>query len=91
MVVDPVFANFLRSNTVYANPDCTKYSLTKLDETYMKFNEGIERRYPGYALDDNFLVVNKNDIAINFDEIKKVFLLTELGTYEDLKQKFFGS
>ena len=66
MIVDPVFAKFFRADGVYCNPDCSKYSLIKIDETYMTYTQGIAKHYPGYGLDSKSFVVNIDDVDIDY-------------------------
>src|SRR5690606_9043159 len=61
IVFDPVFANLFREGAFYANPDATKYAINMVDETYLKFTEAVYKKYPGYDLDKQYLVVNRDD------------------------------
>lgn len=89
IVIDPVFANLLRNDGFYSNPDCTKYSFIKIDESYLRFTEGVMKRYPGYGIDSNYLVCNKEDIDIDLDELKKIFLSKDMDLYDEIKDKYF--
>ena len=51
MIIDPVFANLSRADGFYANPDYTKYSVRKLNDTYKNFSESLSSKYPGYYID----------------------------------------
>lgn len=90
IVIDPVYANIFRSDAFYANPDCTKYSIVKIDDTYKKFSECIASKYPGYILNDKNLIVNKDDVEMDIDELKEYFLSKDLENYEIHKDKYFG-
>ena len=37
----------------------TKFSVIKLNDTYTVYSEGIRKRYEGYDLDQDELIVNK--------------------------------
>lgn len=64
---DTMFANLFRSNALYANPDSTKYSVVKINDTYRHFSEGMHLQFPGYGLDRKWLVVNETDATIDYD------------------------
>ncbi|CDW90322.1 fbox domain containing protein [Stylonychia lemnae] len=91
LMIDPVFTNLFRSNAFYSNPDCSKFSMTQIDQSYKKYSEQIEAIYPGYFIDDNFLVVNKNDLQIDLNSLRDFFLSTDLVNYETLKANFIGT
>ena len=88
-VIDPLFSSLFRNDAIYLNEEATKYSVVKIDETYMKFTEGIAAKYPGYGLDKKFMVVNKHDISINLEEIKNIFLSKDMDQYECIRDKYF--
>jgi len=91
IVLDPIFASMLRSDQFYANIDCTKFSITKLDESYRKFSEQIQTIYPGYGVDTKLLIYNKEEDYVDLDELKNFFLSKDLDRYEELKSKFIGT
>eukprot|EP00349_Pseudokeronopsis_sp_Brazil_P008866 CAMPEP_0202973608 /NCGR_PEP_ID=MMETSP1396-20130829/51852_1 /ASSEMBLY_ACC=CAM_ASM_000872 /TAXON_ID= /ORGANISM="Pseudokeronopsis sp., Strain Brazil" /LENGTH=44 /DNA_ID= /DNA_START= /DNA_END= /DNA_ORIENTATION= len=43
----------------------TLFSIVKLDDSYMRFSEGIKARYPGHGLDENELVVSEEEKDID--------------------------
>lgn len=91
IVLDPIFAALLRSDAFYANPDCTKFSIVKIDASYRKFSEQISSKYPGYGVDHSLLVVNQQDEMIDLEELKAFFLSKDLENYEVLKPRFISN
>lgn len=86
---DSIFSNLFRqekTSNLYANEDCTKYSLVRIDQTYFRFGEGIRFKYPGYRLDERMLVCNVDDLEIEFSEFRSLMLskLEEVNTSQSL-------
>ena len=75
VLFDCIFANLFRSDQLYANGDATKYSLVRIDQSYFRFREGIQNRYPGYDLDGDLLVVAmRPELAVDFERFRKLML-----------------
>ena len=75
VLFDCIFANLFRSEQLYSNRDSTKYSLVRIDQTYFRFREGIQNRYPGYDLDRSLLVVAmRPELAVDFVQFRKLML-----------------
>ena len=75
VLFDCIFANLFRSDQLYANGDATKYSLVRIDQSYFRFREGIQNRYPGYDLDADLLVVAmRPELAVDFERFRKLML-----------------
>ena len=85
LAIDPIFTNLFRSNAFFSNNDCSKFSMVQIDQTYQKYSDQIKLIYPGYDIDNNYLVINKDDIQINLDELKAFFLSRDLNNYESLE------
>ena len=34
VMLDPLFAELFKANAIYCNPDVTKYSMIKIDDSY---------------------------------------------------------
>jgi hypothetical protein len=103
VIIDPLFNAMFKSDAFYTNSDATKYSMKKIDESYNLYSEGIKKKFKGYDLDKNFLVVNKEDKEIELTELKD-YLLTKIISnngledeklveeiYEAKKEYFFGN
>jgi hypothetical protein len=56
----------------------------------MTFEEGISHKFPGYGIDNKFLIYNKEDIDVDLDELKSFLLSKDLDLYQKMKGKFFG-
>lgn len=73
MIFDPLFTRLFKLDMIYTNYDCTKFSIKKIvtlskseeKEEYFTYLQGIEHKFPGYTLDDNFIVKNISDNEIN--------------------------
>ena len=75
VLFDCIFANLFRSDQLYANGDATKYSLVRIDQSYFRFREGIQNRYPGYDLDGDLLVVAmRPELAVDFERFRMLML-----------------
>ena len=52
---------------LYGNGDMTKIASQRLTPEYETFHEKLEKKFPGYTLDDKFHVVPKTDTPrVNF-------------------------
>jgi hypothetical protein len=49
--LDPIFNALYKNDAIYANSDATKYSVSKINEEYLTFSDGIKQKYKGYGLD----------------------------------------
>ena len=74
-------AAILKTDGFYANSDCTKYSIKKISDEYLKFSEAVETRFPGYGLDKKYKIVNKTDIEIDLKELKSILQSKDLEMY----------
>jgi Sulfotransferase domain len=74
LVIDTLFANLTRSNAFYCNPDCTKYSTRKLNESYRTFTEALKDQYPEYSVNSKWLIVNDTDIEVDYEHMRTTML-----------------
>jgi len=66
IVIDPLFSCIFRTDGFYANDECTKYSITRIDKGYKLFSEVMKIRFPGYVLDRKKMIIkNESDIEVD--------------------------
>mmetsp|Transcript_2905 Transcript_2905/g.2733 ORF Transcript_2905/g.2733 Transcript_2905/m.2733 type:complete len:85 (+) Transcript_2905:164-418(+) len=65
ILLDPLFCVLFKTGAFYANTESTKYSVVKINEDYCTYSEGIQKKFPGYELDMENLVKNKNDEEVS--------------------------
>ncbi len=83
-------AAFFKEDLFYANQDMTKFSVMKLNENYTVYSEGVRKRYEGYDLDKDELIVNKSDSTIDLEALTYWLLSKDLENYEEIKKVFIG-
>ena len=47
----------------------TKFSVFKINDNYTVYSEGIRKRYAGYDLDKDELIVNKSDSVVDLEAL----------------------
>lgn len=87
---DPLCAAFFKEDLFYANGDMTKFSTQKLNESYTIYSEGINKRYEGYSVDKDDLIINKSDKVVDLEEITYWLLSKDLSHYDEIKKEFIG-
>jgi hypothetical protein len=84
-VIDPVFAALFRDDVFYTNTDTSKWSINKLDDTWMTYTEGINHKFPGYGIDKKFLIYNMDDNAVDLEDLKNLLISKDLNYYHKVK------
>ena len=56
--------------------DGAKYSVRPIGDAYHTYTKGICVKFPGYKLDQNFIVTNVDDREINLNQHIDYMLLT---------------
>ena len=90
VIFDPLFTRLFKLEQIYTNYDCTKFSIQKIitytktdeKEEYFTYLEGIEHKFPGYTLDENFIVKNVSDISVDLKEQLKLFMSKNMADYD---------
>ena len=88
--MEPLFTALMRLNQMYTDKEFVRFSLKRIDETWLTWEEGISTSYPGYFLDENLTISNKSDILIDLDEIITLFRSKDISKYQQVKNHFFG-
>ena len=90
-IFDPLFCRLFKLEQIYTNYDCTKYSVKKIwavnnhtgeKEEFFTYTAGMEHKFPGYALDSNFIVKNVSDINLELQSQIDLFLCKNLDKYD---------
>lgn len=58
LLIDPLFCALFKTDTFYANNECNRYSIKKINDDYNLYSEGMAKKFPGYKVDKNYLVTN---------------------------------
>lgn len=90
-VFEPVFTSLAKLSQFYIDPEFSRFSMRRIDETYLTFGEKMQKQFPGYALGNDQLISNKSDITINLDELLALFRSKDIARYHEVKDHFFGS
>jgi len=90
--MEPICANAVRYDMIYINESLSKFSMVKLNDEYMKYTEGIAKKFAGFCLDSNRLwIISKSAIKIDIEQLKELFSSKDIDRYEQLKSTWFGS
>ena len=49
-VFEPVFTSLVKLGQLYVDKDYARYSIRRLDSSWLTWNEMMEQKYPGYIL-----------------------------------------
>ena len=82
---DPLFAGLFRSDAFLANTDTSKFSIKKIDDSYMTFSQGISKVFPGYKVDKKLLICNEEDTSVDLDDLRGLLISKDLDYYEKVK------
>jgi hypothetical protein len=68
-----------------------RFSMKRIDETWMTYDECIAKKYPGYMLcEKREFIVSKSDVLISMDDLLSLMRSKDIGKYEQTKAHFFG-
>jgi hypothetical protein len=90
-VFEPVFTSLAKLSQFYCDKEFARFSMRRIDESYMTFAELIQKKYPGYAINNEGLINNVSDITIDLDELIPLLRSKDLARYHQVKHHFFGS
>ena len=68
ILFDPCFGRLIRCDGLLMSPDGSKYSVKPIGNEYHTYTEGIRVKYPGYKLDENYIVTNVDDREVNLSK-----------------------
>jgi hypothetical protein len=88
--IEPVFTSLVKLSQFYCDKEYSRFSMTRIDESWFTFQETLQRKFPGYKLGSDHLISNVSDITINLDELLALFRSKDIGYYNQVKDKFFG-
>ena len=91
VLIDPLFCSLLKTDCIYANAECTKYSVKSINDDYNTYSGGLRKKFPGYKLDKQFLIKNDSDKELVLEELNSFLLSHDGDLYETQKDNFFGS
>ena len=89
-VFEPVFTSLAKLSQFYCDKEYSKFSMQRIDESWMTFGESLQRKFPGYKLGADQLISNVSDITINLDELLTLFRSKDIARYHQVKDHFFG-
>jgi len=69
----------------------SKFATRKINENYKTFGENMADRFPGYVLDKDGFIRNKDDLCVNMDQMLALLRCKDLALYEEVKDRFFGN
>jgi hypothetical protein len=75
---DPAFTILFKTGAIYTNSDTSKWSIRKLDDSWVTYEEGVKSKYPGYDYDEKYTLKNIDDLTINFEELREFLLSKDL-------------
>ena len=64
-----MFASFFKIDLFFATPDMAKFSVLKLNDSYMTYTEGIKKKYMGYGFDKNMNIVNETEPQLDLEPL----------------------
>ena len=65
--------------------------MRQINSEYYLYKDGIEKKFPGYSVDSNYIVVNKSDNEVDLPSLKDLLTSTNLHHYEEVKENYFGA
>lgn len=81
--MEPVICQIIKMNCIFIDKECAHFSMKRIDETWMYYEEIIARRFPGYCLDNEYLFIEcKSDITVSMDELLSLFRSKDIERYE---------
>ena len=89
-VWEPVWTTLIKLSQFYVDKDFAKFSTKRIDDTYMTWDEMMQKKYPGYVLGNDCIINNQSDILINLDELLALFRSKDIARYHQVKDRFFG-
>ena len=61
---EPIFTKMVRDDIFYCDTAMSKFSLKRFDETWLTYSETLQKRFPGYILDERHCLTNVTDSMI---------------------------
>lgn len=89
-MMEPVYTRMIKQSYLYLDDSCAKVSNRRIDPSYRTFAENLAEKYPGYAINEHSLIVNKSDLTINLDQLVSLLKSKDLNAYHQHKDQFFG-
>lgn len=68
-VFEPVFTSLAKLSQFYCDKDYSRFSMKRIDESFMTFGEKMQKQFPGYYMGADHLISNLSDITIDLDEL----------------------
>ena len=65
--------------------------MRQINEEYQLYKVGIEKKFPGYSVDANYIVVNQTDNELDLEMLKDLLRSSDLNHYAQVKSSIFGS
>jgi hypothetical protein len=72
------------------NPQMTRFSTIRHDNTFKTFSEMLAENYPKYILGERNLLINVSDNEIDINDLKSFLMSKDLDRYEKEKELYFG-
>ena len=66
-MMEPVYTRMIKQSYLFLDESCAKVSNRRIDPSYRTFAENMAEKYPGYAINEDSLIVNKSDTMVNLD------------------------
>lgn len=89
-LVDPIWTLLARGDRVYCDQFFARFSVKRIDDSWMTFSELIQFKYPGYILDNRHMIANKSDICVNLEDLIELLRSKDIAKYHRVKHHFFG-
>ena len=80
-VFEPIFTSLAKLSQFYCDKEFCRFSMRRIDDNFLTFGEIIGKRFPGYVLQDQGIIVNVSDITIDLDELLPLLRSKDIAKY----------
>ena len=89
-IMEPVFTSLAKLNQFYIDKEFARFSMRRIDASWMTWEEKLQRDFPGYYLGADQILHNKSDMIIDLDELLGLLRSRDIARYHQVKDRFFG-